>query len=275
MLEVSGLELPNGAGPDFWDTRLPDVALEALVAGHPLVGSFDTLVMDEAQDILFPPYLHFLDLLLAKGFAMSRLALFGDLQRQAIFRRSHEDPSLVLERWFDQIIRFPLRVNCRNTPRIGAYITQLTGSGQLYRSYRRPDDGVEPDLAIWTNPDDQDDKLQSWLERLRGSGYQPAEIVVLSTNSSSPAASKLPEPWRSRIKPLDQAQPGHGRYTTIASFKGLEAPAVVLTDIDDLSTEDHESLLYVGLSRATDRLVILASASARGDLLRMVLGSGV
>ena len=50
------------------------------------------------------------------------------------------------------------------------------------------------------------------------------------------------------------------RWGTIHEFKGLEAPAVILTDVD-LSKQCHPDLLYVGASRATDRLVVFEGAS--------------
>lgn len=46
------------------------------------------------------------------------------------------------------------------------------------------------------------------------------------------------------------------RWGSIHEFKGLEAPAVILTDVD-LSKEYHRDLLYVGASRATDRPVVV------------------
>ncbi len=51
------------------------------------------------------------------------------------------------------------------------------------------------------------------------------------------------------------------RWGSIHEFKGLEAPAVILTDVD-LSKGYHRDLLYVGASRATDRLVVLEQAGA-------------
>ena len=47
---------------------------------------------------------------------------------------------------------------------------------------------------------------------------------------------------------------------TIHEFKGLKEPAVILTDFD-LSKQCHPDLLYVGASRATDRLVVFEVAS--------------
>jgi superfamily I DNA/RNA helicase len=58
------------------------------------------------------------------------------------------------------------------------------------------------------------------------------------------------------------------RYCSIYRFKGLESPAVVLTDIEDLDSPAACSLLYVGCTRALDRLVILAHESLRATLER-------
>ena len=66
------------------------------------------------------------------------------------------------------------------------------------------------------------------------------------------------------LKPADglAARPGQVQYSTIHAFKGLEAPAVVVTDLDKtMTTDDFASLLYVGLTRATDRLVAFIEAS--------------
>ena len=59
---------------------------------------------------------------------------------------------------------------------------------------------------------------------------------------------------------------GRTHYSSIYRFKGLEARAVVLTDIDDLSSSRDLSLVYVGATRATHRLVVLAHESLRSHL---------
>ena len=53
-------------------------------------------------------------------------------------------------------------------------------------------------------------------------------------------------------------------YGTIHAFKGLDAPAVILTDIDDVSGAAAEALLYVGLTRATTGSSFLASVTRCG-----------
>ena len=56
------------------------------------------------------------------------------------------------------------------------------------------------------------------------------------------------------------------RYASIHRFKGLEARAVVLTDIERLDTARERDLFYVGATRATQRLIVLANEALRGRL---------
>jgi superfamily I DNA/RNA helicase len=55
-------------------------------------------------------------------------------------------------------------------------------------------------------------------------------------------------------------------YCTIHAFKGLEAPAIVLTDIEAVEGPAMENLFYVAVTRATDRLIVLASVHSRGAI---------
>ena len=61
---------------------------------------------------------------------------------------------------------------------------------------------------------------------------------------------------------------GRLRYGTIHSFKGLDAPAVVVTDLDDSGGSNFDALVYVGLTRATDRLTALVETKT----LRRLIG---
>ena len=55
-------------------------------------------------------------------------------------------------------------------------------------------------------------------------------------------------------------------YSPIYRFKGLEDPAVVITDVHALDTPAQRSLLYVGCTRALPRLVILADKRVQAEL---------
>ena len=51
-------------------------------------------------------------------------------------------------------------------------------------------------------------------------------------------------------------------FSSIRGFKGLEAPVVVLCELDNLDDETRDSQLYVGLSRARNHCVVVAPAAA-------------
>jgi hypothetical protein len=104
------------------------------------------------------------------------------------------------------------------------------------------------------------------VERILTEPFTVRELVILSpyARERSAAGQALASPatdarLTSRLgTSIDDAT--RIRWGSIHEFKGLEAPAVILTDVD-LSKEYHRDLLYVGASRATDRLVVFEQVS--------------
>ena len=62
-------------------------------------------------------------------------------------------------------------------------------------------------------------------------------------------------------------------YTSVYRFKGLEAPAVVLTDIERLDDEQSQALLYVGMSRARLQLTLLLNRKLQTAYQSLVLSN--
>ena len=173
--------------------------------------------------------------------------------------------------------QFPLDENCRNTPRVAGLACACGGVEPGYSKVLRSDDGVEPEICYYADADDQGRQLIRVLDNLRECGFTGPRTSVLSTHrdSHSAAASLTEPPWRDRLEPLMDEKAhtsyvnlhtGKTHYSSIHRFKGLEARAVVLTDIEKLSTPRDRSLMYVGATRATHRLVVLAHESLRGKL---------
>lgn len=50
----------------------------------------------------------------------------------------------------------------------------------------------------------------------------------------------------------------------------MEAPVVVLTDIEEVQGSSAESLFYTGLTRATDRLIVLADKTVANDVVALI-----
>lgn len=261
--------IPEGAGAAFWNEELPERALEELInSGDSLLSDF--LIIDEIQDLATSPYLDVLDLMVTGGLKEGRLLFFGDFERQAIF--GDETGRDRLRSRAPYLSTHKLTENCRNLPRIGFQVNLLSHLQPGYRRFRRQDDGIDPVFRQYQARQDQSTLLATAIRELKAEGYELSEIVVLSPLRSASTAATTSNPWLQQIlKPADglTARPGQVHYTTIHAFKGLEAPAVVLTDLDKSMTSDNfDSLLYIGLTRATDRLVALIE----GSTLRHAVG---
>lgn len=269
LLRLTGLaHAPDNPPPKFWSEELPERAMEALIDGGAAATS-DFLIVDEIQDIATDPYLDVLDLMVDGGLKEGRVLLFGDFERQAIYE--NETGRERLRARAPYMAGHKLMQNCRNLPRIGYQVNLLSRLQPGYQQFRRLDDGVDPTFHQYQSGQDQSAMVVSAIRRLKEEGYELSEIVVLSPQRGRSTAATTDDPWlRQILKPADglPSRPGQVQYSTIHAFKGLEAPAVILTDLDQDVTVNFDSLLYVGLTRATDRLTALIETAT----LRKALG---
>lgn len=261
MLSLVSHPAPPNPDSDFWNERLPAEALEALIETGD-ESQCDFLIVDEVQDLLHGPYLDVLDLMVKGGLRDGRVLLFGDFERQAIFG-VRPDRELLTDR-MPHLPSSRLVMNCRNLPRIGFSVNLFSGLKPGYQHFRRDDDGFNPVWLKYRRGDDQSQRLREAVQALRDDNYELHEIVVLSPLGPESVAATTGDKWlRQVMKPTDGRLRGRGElhYSTIQAFKGLEAPAVIVTDLDRELVPNFESLLYVGLTRATDRLYGLVEAT--------------
>lgn len=259
-LRLADVSVPAGAGPDFWEHELPELALEALLdRGEGETADF--LIVDEVQDLARGSILDVLDLLVNGGLCEGRVLLFGDFERQAIYEIG--DGRTLLRQRLNEPSTYSLNVNCRNLPRIGTVVKKLSQMVPGYRRFRRLDDGIDPDFVTYQSGADQSVALADAVRQLRDGGYGLDEIVVLSPRRQGATAETTTDPWLRQILRAangESPRPGQLRYSTIHAFKGLDAPAIIITDLDRTNTPSFEALLYIGMTRATDRLTILIEA---------------
>ncbi len=268
MLRLANVSRPPpDANRDFWERSLPEMALEGLAEkGAEEVGDF--LIIDEIQDIATDAYLDLLDLLLKGGLRDGRVLMFGDFERQAIY--GHEGAREVLLTRAPHLASFRLSENCRNLPRIGYHVNLFGDLSPGFREFRRIDDGIDPRVIPYVSGDDQGALLRKAVNDLRDDGFDLTEIVVLSPLGRNSVAASTSDPWlRQLLIPADGSKPPRGglRYSTIHAFKGLDAPAVIVTDLDASGRPNFDTLVYVGLTRATDRLTALVEKKTLQGLL--------
>lgn len=274
MLAVAGVTLSGSVSAHFWDRDLPEVAVDRLLT-RASGDSYDEIIVDEAQDIIRPAYLDFLDLSVSGGMSAGTWKMFGDFEKQAIYETSTTNMGLLLRERAPSATRFGLRINCRNTPRIAEFVHLLGGLAPNYASVLRPDDGVDPRVEFYRTGEKQADLLRVELERLTKQGFRNSDIVVLSPLAKGSCATGLNTgSWAGKLKPMsDQSSASGIGFCTIHAYKGLEAKAVVLTDIDEIDTPAAMALFYVGITRALHSLTILAHERVKEQARNKIFNS--
>ena len=158
----------------------------------------------------------------------------------------------------------------RNTRQIGEF------TGRFFRDDARAPDFAGPDGApvkeLLVSP--KDDLAASVAEYIlhlvRVDGFDFRDVVVLSAshtgrmirtqNAAGLSFRLLSVEWElGRKHPMVVCG-------TVATFRGLESPVVILTDMNDLMRDDLVEACYVGMSRARHLLAIAGTE----DTLRRV-----
>lgn len=261
--------------PSFWQKELPTIAIEKLIESNNNEWVFDELIIDEAQDILQGDhYPDVLDLSLKGGLTSGRWRFFGDFDNQVIYNHGDTPSNFFNTRGLD-VPNYSLTANCRNTPRTVGIIELLGGLKPGYSKVLRPDDGVEPMLLYYDDFEHQKRLLRKVLQILYKEGFTGEDIVILSTLADDACAPNLDEqPWKSRLRPFENAEKGYIGYCTIHSFKGMEAPVIILTDFARFSGSLYKDLFYIAATRAKLRLIVLASISAKESIVNALLNKG-
>ena len=238
---------------EFWENRLPADMAElagALSDTH----KFDAVVVDEAQDFAdswWTPVLRSL-----RDEEEGGLFVYSD-ENQRIFARFGRPPVALVPLVLDH--------NLRNTRQIHESFGPLAPS----RMYSRGGEGpavrfVEAALddAIGTADDE--------VDRLLDEGWEPRNIALLTTGHRHPI----------QVERTDfHDQEGYWStywdddvfYGHVLGCKGLERRAVVLCLNEDGSRDRARERLYVGMSRATDELVVVGDP----ETVRRVAGGDV
>jgi nucleoside-triphosphatase THEP1 len=232
------------APPEYFERDLPDALVDAVAILGP---QFDALVVDEAQDLQENWYEALLCVL--DDERKANVWLFVD-DNQRIYASGFTPP--------DGFLEFELTVNCRNTQAIHREVMKLY-SGRMVPDVKGPP-GREVELH---HSDDQAATVGGLIERLCGvEEIPPQDVVVLSAHGweNSEVRRSLPGSYRATQK---RGELGKNVYfSSIRAFKGLEAPVVILCELEDLDPETRDQQLYVGISRARNHCVIVAPPAA-------------
>ena len=276
LLEISGEKPTQSQHNDsnYWDTELPRLAVEKLLTDGVVESEkIDVLIVDEAQDLIHEDLLDFLDFMLVGGLSTGKWMFFGDYTMQTIYKSAHEFDLQTLNGRCHPVALCNLSTNCRNTPRTAHRASRLGRMEPGYVRILRPDDEQEPHFKYYTGKTIQLELLLDTLDSLKEEGYKNEDMVILSPLKDKALVQELKEipKWKSSLLQETDNISGKIRYSTIHSFKGLEAPVILITDINSVKTRKEEMLLYIGLTRSTDRVYVFIDEKAKEDLLNILL----
>jgi len=244
----AGVELtsyPKGeAPPEFFRDELPHALLEAT---DTLGGLYDALLVDEAQD-LHGDWLEALTTTVRDE--AGSVWLFMD-DNQRVF-----DATLEVPRDYRP---FDLTVNCRNTQAIHREVMKLY-EGEVPPEVKGPP-GRDIELH---RSDDPGATVRGVLARLCGrEEVAPQDVVVLSSHALEKSEVARGGGGAFSFASERGRLGRHIHFSSVRAFKGLEAPVVVLCELEDLDLETRDQQLYVALSRAKNHCVVVAPKGDR------------
>jgi len=233
---------PDGSrdNSDFWEVELPAI-MKDLAAGLADGQKFDSIIVDEAQDFADSWWAPIMGAL--KDQETGGLFAYSD-ENQRIFQRFGGPPV--------PLVPLVLDHNLRNTKQIGDAFNPLAPM----RMHLRGGNGPEVEF-VCCSAEDALDTADEQVDRLLELGWKSNEVMLLTTGKRHPvqiergSESDPAGYWRSFW------DDGDVFYGHVLGCKGLERRAVVLCINEDIAADRSRERLYVGLSRATDQLVVV------------------
>jgi hypothetical protein len=222
---------------------------------------FDSVIVDEGQDLLDIDSLSTLDDCMWGGFQGGQWCFFHDVNNQKGLIGVTDLGAMDLLQDF-QAVNIPLTTNCRNTRVILDYVQRFTGCDMGVKGA-----GEGPEVKSYFYPEDSDSNtiLVDELNRLiRIEKINPGEITILSPlDLQKSSISKLRKDVLQRLIILDEYSlrefpPADINFASIHAFKGLENTCIIIVDLDETTfNESFRSALYVAMSRARAVLTLI------------------
>lgn len=245
----------------FWEQDLPKEM--ALLASQLRDDQrFDAIIVDEAQDfadLWWRPILKAL-----RDEDNGRLSVYSD-EHQRVFARFGRPPVALVPLVLDH--------NLRNTKQIAQSFAMLGPE----RMSPRGGDGPEVEF-LPASPTEALGVADDQVERLLDQGWEPGSIALVTTGSRHPVQREQQERdgqigyWQTFWEGEDVF------YGHVLGCKGLERHVVILVVNEDGSRDRARERLYVGMSRATDLLIVVGDPavirSVGGESLVRRLGIG-
>lgn len=253
-LKDIGVNIDNRGEKDFFEIELPK---EFLKYEYKKV---DVLIVDEAQDILNYNYIDTLDLVLNNGLKDGNWYMALDPE-QNLYNIQFEEVYEYIKMEIRPTIK-KLNDNCRNTKQISYQNELLTG---IEQSKNEVIYGHDVRNIKYKDNEEQKNEIKEIIKQLKANGIDLNKVVILSKYKFENSVFKGENFLKDicKIKFINDFMDGEGvTFSTIHSFKGLEASIIILCDVEELNKRSDQLLNYVAMSRGKELLYILLNENA-------------
>ena len=248
LLNESGIRplrrQPGSSSSDHFNSKVPEYLFDH---ADQIKDRFDAVIVDEGQD--FSPAMWTALQALMKNPDTDMFYVFFDAE-QGIYQQGSDLPVRISD--------VALLRNLRNTHQIHQKLVRYY-SGDT-RPHSSEIDGLEPEV-IPVPVGQRLRSMQRVFNRLLNDEGIPTDNVVVLTfagkdNSELQEGDKLGKyylTWKPEKRRDNQVQ-----VSTVQSFKGLErAIVIIMVEIEHIPRFQHDSLIYVAMSRAKQHLVVI------------------
>ena len=285
--ELLTSSLRRGALAEGWGDFVD--ATDKIITEHSLQPVFDTLIVDEAQNLCDEEFLLLMDRLLKGGLESGKWVMFGDFENQDLVTpRRRQDRVKAIDRLRDEYnaTRFRLDTNCRNTAQIADATSRICNIATPTLSGVS---GPEVKFHYFDSTDQISSLLDQELQRWQSLDFDNHQVILLTTGDTEVfSLDQQYAGWRllniadaPMATPGDPIRTGADRarndrtvlFSDVHDFQGLESDLVILilTVSEDQTASrfgvtmpdfDYAArLLYTGMSRANVVLSIIADQS--------------
>lgn len=235
-------------GNEFWAEKAPQLLEQALNLLPDL--RWDAIIVDEGQDFTETMWL-LVDRLISAHPHPIKWVFYDPFQN--IFGADNTE-KLVKELGY---IPYQLKLNCRNTKKIAQCATSFIHQSPAFKA--NAPEGLAVSETSCKDEKEMIDAVRKTLHHLLNEArLKPEQVVVLTTRSvnKSPLKTQKTIGNYTLVDSPQELKANEIWFTSLQRFKGLEADAVILCDVQDDVKNCTPLHMYVGTSRAKHILAI-------------------
>jgi hypothetical protein len=239
--------------PNFWS----EIAEKIIGETVPDDWMFDDIIVDEGQDFELA-WLEILKLFMKENYSF----IWLQDDNQNIYNKDPID--------LGNIVTYRCNTNFRSPESIARFIQNV-----LPFDFENTNDlpGLGVGVSGYNEPEDQPKIVSKIVTSLLKQGFEHSDIVVLTCHGiNNSVFSRLDKVGEYRLAKFDGSYDmfgnqnltkGNLQFDSIYRFKGQQAPAIILVDVDPSPGRliQQEKLLFCGMTRPTVRLELVVNST--------------